>query len=330
MPSLPAPNPPPPTPLLDEETTDDLLYAARTNDLDLLLQTLNVFLERQTQQQSQPQSEAASASTPSPLHILATARDEYTGNGITHLAAANGCCDVLSFVLGLGGTDVSLDGGARAGRGCDDGENSGMNNGHSTSKGDGNDRSMNDENAATARAMVVVREAQAQAHARERSQTQPVGQITADAELQILITTTNAAGNTPLHYAALNAQVEAVKMLVESLPPSSRNAGTSTEEHTTTTRADFVQARNEANRTAAEEAAAGGREGWEAVVGFLEGVVGVSEEENDDQMGEGRSNDTSKGVREMDEEVGEVEREGGMDMAVDKSAKEMQQLRVGD
>lgn len=60
---------------LSEEEIDDLLYFARTGDQEEFNAAKKVLLKR----------EAASLTD-----LLKAARDEYSGNGVLHMAAANG------------------------------------------------------------------------------------------------------------------------------------------------------------------------------------------------------------------------------------------------
>lgn len=112
-----------------------------------------------------------------------------------------------------------------------------------------------------------------------------------------LLAPRNGAGSTPLHYAAVNAALEAVKAIVEGVPQGDARAA----------RADLVRAKNDAGRDAATEAEAAEREGWEEVVGFLLGSV-------DDPNGEGE--DAPPG-----EEVGDAEE-------ADTAAEELDELDV--
>lgn len=66
----------------------------------------------------------------------------------------------------------------------------------------------------------------------------------------------NDSGNTPLHYAALNGQLDSVKFLVDSVPLR--------------TRSEYVQFKNKAGHDAAFEAEGNGKED---VVGFLLGSM---------------------------------------------------------
>lgn len=63
-------------PQLSEDDIDDLLYFARAGETPDLVSTLNELQRRD-------------ASTRL-AEILLAARDEYTGNGALHMAAANG------------------------------------------------------------------------------------------------------------------------------------------------------------------------------------------------------------------------------------------------
>lgn len=71
-------------PLLDEDTIDDILYLARIGDLDGLKSSI-------------AGASAQHQGTPA-LRILHAARNHVTGNGVAHLAAANGHLDVLKYV----------------------------------------------------------------------------------------------------------------------------------------------------------------------------------------------------------------------------------------
>lgn len=63
------------TPKISEDEIDDLLYFARTGDLEEYSTTISELHKR----------EHASL-----LDILAVAKDEHSGNGVLHMAAANG------------------------------------------------------------------------------------------------------------------------------------------------------------------------------------------------------------------------------------------------
>lgn len=62
-------------PSLTEDEIDDLLYFARTGDKEEYDNTSNALLKRESA---------------TPLDVLAVAKDEYSGNGVLHMAAANG------------------------------------------------------------------------------------------------------------------------------------------------------------------------------------------------------------------------------------------------
>ncbi|KAL8973527.1 MAG: hypothetical protein Q9197_002237 [Variospora fuerteventurae] len=71
-------------PTLSADEIDDLLYLARTN----AHQDLAAGVEAIAQVQRAP-----------PANILSATVDPDSGNGLLHMAAANGCLDVLSFLV---------------------------------------------------------------------------------------------------------------------------------------------------------------------------------------------------------------------------------------
>lgn len=62
-------------PILSEDEIDDLLYFARTGEKE----EFNTLIE-----------ELYKREKTTPLELLAVAKDEHSGNGILHMAAANG------------------------------------------------------------------------------------------------------------------------------------------------------------------------------------------------------------------------------------------------
>ncbi|KAK6354582.1 hypothetical protein TWF696_003724 [Orbilia brochopaga] len=88
--SKPILNPPPPT--LDEDAIDDLLYFARTGELDDLRSTIN---------------ELATSLNRYAIEIAAAAVDSYSGNTCLHMAAANNHGAVISCILALEQPDVT-------------------------------------------------------------------------------------------------------------------------------------------------------------------------------------------------------------------------------
>jgi len=73
-------------PSLTEDEIDDLLYFARTGDKDEFNSTSNELYKRENV---------------TPLDILAIAKDEYSGNGPLHMAAANGHESWSLFLRGV-------------------------------------------------------------------------------------------------------------------------------------------------------------------------------------------------------------------------------------
>ncbi len=63
------------TPSLSEDDIDDLLYFARTGELRELLSSIEAF---------------AKSANSTQASIISAAIDEYSGNGILHMASANG------------------------------------------------------------------------------------------------------------------------------------------------------------------------------------------------------------------------------------------------
>ncbi|KAL8945633.1 MAG: hypothetical protein Q9222_007854 [Ikaeria aurantiellina] len=125
-------------PTLTADEVDDLLYLARTNDLLELKTTISSLAQRHN----------ATITT-----IAIVAIDPDSGNGILHMAAGNGCMDILDFLLPTQDHDRT--------------------------------------------------------HAFQ----------SLEPNLQ------NLAGNTPLHYAALNSQLSAIKCLVAAgAEPGIKNA----------------------------------------------------------------------------------------------------------
>lgn len=93
--------------------------------------------------------------------------------------------------------------------------------------------------------------------------------------------------STPLHYGALNNQLEAVKLLVEALP-----AGPS--------RSAFVRAKNASGRDAAFEAECAGKE---EVVTYLLGVLDDADLEPSGEQIEDVQADNEGGVELDDKQV---------------------------
>ncbi|KAL8681379.1 MAG: hypothetical protein Q9186_002522 [Xanthomendoza sp. 1 TL-2023] len=77
MPSATSPN-------ISADDIDDLLYLARTNDLEDLRASIEAV---------------AQAQRTSPENIIIATIDPETGNGLLHMASANGCMDVLKHLL---------------------------------------------------------------------------------------------------------------------------------------------------------------------------------------------------------------------------------------
>ncbi len=63
------------TPSLSEEEVDDLIYLARVGDLQELLSNVEAL---------------AKSANSSQIHIISGAIDDLSGNGILHMASANG------------------------------------------------------------------------------------------------------------------------------------------------------------------------------------------------------------------------------------------------
>lgn len=88
-----------------------------------------------------------------------------------------------------------------------------------------------------------------------------------------LFSSTNETGSTPLHYAAVNGQLKAVEVLLAH-PGWAEDKGR---------RRGYVEMRNQAGRTARDEAdlQGAGREEWLKVVGLLEKHEGEGEDEEE-------------------------------------------------
>lgn len=201
---------------VDEALADDLLYFARSNDLTSFQEVLGPIKERH--------------SGCTAAELLISVRDDYTGNTVAHLAAANGCTDILCFLLAAGPAADTIE----------------------------SDHGVHDSK--TAKGALV------------------------DPSAHHLLATMNHSGNTPLHYAAMNAQIDVVRTLVQALDCLHRASGSQGFPPSSLDRATYVGLRNHAHRTAAEEAEAAGQEGFEAVVGFLDAAAQVFSNANDDRL----------------------------------------------
>ncbi|KAJ6261554.1 hypothetical protein Dda_4224 [Drechslerella dactyloides] len=180
--SKPMLRPIPPT--LDEDTIDDLLYFARTGELDDLKATIN---------------ELAKSLNRYAIEIAAAAVDPYSGNTCLHMAAANNHGDVISCILALEqpplatpvvhpelGSQVTL---APA--------------------------------AAPPSTAAIATSTSASTSSPTTTTTTTTTTIAAgeggagaSPYLRTLVNWPNGSGNTPLHWACLNGHIEAVKALI--------------------------------------------------------------------------------------------------------------------
>ncbi|KAL8711926.1 MAG: hypothetical protein Q9225_007032, partial [Loekoesia sp. 1 TL-2023] len=71
-------------PTLSADEIDDLLYLARINDLHDLKAGIEAI---------------ALAQKTTPENIIIATIDPESGNGLLHMAAANGCMDILNYLL---------------------------------------------------------------------------------------------------------------------------------------------------------------------------------------------------------------------------------------
>lgn len=71
---------------LSEESTDDILYFARSGETDDLVSTLKSIVAD------------SAAPFSSEAEVLLAARDEYSGNNAVHMAAGNGHFGSFSFL----------------------------------------------------------------------------------------------------------------------------------------------------------------------------------------------------------------------------------------
>ena len=78
-----------PTINVDEDTVDDILYAARVGDVEGLTDSLNAA--------ASSQSPAWDTTSTSYIDILRFISDPFTGNNVAHLAAANAHSNILKF-----------------------------------------------------------------------------------------------------------------------------------------------------------------------------------------------------------------------------------------